>query len=418
MKVRHSVQPHHRPVPPSSPHQPVGADDVSNEPTSDVDSADFEAHRKEGAEDHGGKPRKDGEPQNGEQGGQMEPVAENREQAPARQLQSSPSQATSDAAKKDPNRALAVPETPSSGHRGKRAAVESTAPQRPQHPAPSPFSPLRASATPTPEPPPTATLDNAQLLAALMDSTPDYIYFKDRKSRFLRINRAMARHLNLGHPDEAVGQTDFDFFDKEHAQDALSDEQAVMKTGQPLLSKDEREAHPFGRIRWVSTTKMPLRDTHGQIIGTFGISRDITARKEAEDALHKQAFFDELTGLPNRFMFTDRVNRFIAQNGKSAQDCCVLFVDIDRFKGVSDSLGHRVGNAFLTKVAKRLESCLRPGDMIARLGSDEFAIFLEGLSDERRAQIVATRIQGSLKAPFHIESAELFCSVSIGVALG
>jgi len=123
------------------------------------------------------------------------------------------------------------------------------------------------------------------LLNALMDNLPHNIYFKDTQSRFLRINRAMARCFELGDAAEALGKTDADFFTEEHAQQALADEQEIIRSGQPLLDKEEKETWPDGHVTWVSTSKIPLRSPEGDIIGTFGISRDITDRKRAEEQL-------------------------------------------------------------------------------------------------------------------------------------
>jgi len=124
------------------------------------------------------------------------------------------------------------------------------------------------------------------LLNALMDNLPHNIYFKDRQSRFLRINKAMARCFELSDTAEALGKTDADFFTEEHAQQALTDEQEIIRSGRPLLDKEEKETWPDGHVTWVSTSKIPLRSPEGEIIGTFGISRDITDRKRAEEQLH------------------------------------------------------------------------------------------------------------------------------------
>ena len=123
------------------------------------------------------------------------------------------------------------------------------------------------------------------LLGTLMDNLPDYIYFKDRQSRFLRTNMALAKAFGLSDPGQAVGKTDFDFFTAEHAQQAYNDEQEVITTGKPMTGKEEKETWPDGRVTWASTTKMPFRDVNGAIIGTFGVSRNITERKQAEEAL-------------------------------------------------------------------------------------------------------------------------------------
>ena len=123
------------------------------------------------------------------------------------------------------------------------------------------------------------------LLQTLMNSIPDAVYFKDTRSRFLMISHALSKKHHLTDPQQAVGKTDADYFTAPHAEQALADEQTIMRTGQPMEGIEESETWPDGSITWVSTTKMPLRNQSGRIVGTFGISRDITARKQAQLAL-------------------------------------------------------------------------------------------------------------------------------------
>lgn len=125
------------------------------------------------------------------------------------------------------------------------------------------------------------------LLHTLMDNLPHSIYFKDASSRFLRISKALAERFGLKDPGEAVGKTDFSFFTNEHAQQAYDDEQTLIESGEAVLGKIERETWPDGRENWVITVKLPLRDPQGDIIGTFGISRDISEQIQTEDALRK-----------------------------------------------------------------------------------------------------------------------------------
>jgi rsbT co-antagonist protein RsbR len=130
-----------------------------------------------------------------------------------------------------------------------------------------------------------AALDEAlldqHLLRVFLDGVPDKVYFKDSESRFVRVSRALAEKHGAGGPEEVVGLTDFDFFTEEHARPALEDEQKVMRTGQPI-EKEEKETWPDGRVTWALTIKMPLHDREGNIIGTYGISRDITEQKRIE----------------------------------------------------------------------------------------------------------------------------------------
>jgi two-component system, cell cycle sensor histidine kinase and response regulator CckA len=134
-----------------------------------------------------------------------------------------------------------------------------------------------------------------QLWATLMEHLPDQVYFKDVQGRFIRINRAMAEHLGLGDPLTAIGKTDGDFFGPEHARQTMEDEREVMRTGRPMVSKEERQTWPDRRETWVSTTKVSLRNSAGQVTGTFGISRDITERKRAQrERREAQAIYREL----------------------------------------------------------------------------------------------------------------------------
>ena len=127
------------------------------------------------------------------------------------------------------------------------------------------------------------------LFRSFMDSIPDLVYFKDARSRFIRANQALANRFGLPNPAALLGQTDFDFFSEEHARAAYEDEQEIMRTGQPVIGKEEKETWPGRADTWVLTSKMPLRDTDGKIIGISGISVDITAQKRAEDQIREQA---------------------------------------------------------------------------------------------------------------------------------
>ena len=124
-------------------------------------------------------------------------------------------------------------------------------------------------------------------LDTLLATLPDSIYFKDQQSRFLRIGRVMAQRFGLADPAAAIGKTDFDFFTDEHASQARADEVRLMESGETVLRLEEQETWPDGRITWVETTKLPLRNDQGEFVGTFGISRDITQRRRAEIALRE-----------------------------------------------------------------------------------------------------------------------------------
>ncbi len=233
-------------------------------------------------------------------------------------------------------------------------------------------------------------LDDRYLLDTLMEHIPDQIYFKDAKSRFVRISRALATRLGLDDPAEAVGKSDFDFFAGEHAQKAFADEQMLLETGEPLIAIEERETWQGGREAWVSTTKVPLRDRNGSIVGLFGISRDITEKKLAEIQLAHQAaqlaeqsqslaelaLLDELTGLKNRRGLQTAGEQALYDARRDGAPVALLFIDIDDLKRINDTFGHAAGDDALRTMAEVIRSSTRESDIAARIGGDEFCVLL------------------------------------------
>lgn len=154
------------------------------------------------------------------------------------------------------------------------------------------------------------------ILRVLMDTLPDHIYFKDLRSRFVRNNAAHAAALGASSPEACIGKTDHDFFAREHADNALADEQAVIRTGQPVIGRVEQATLLDGKRFWASTTKMPWRDSAGRLIGTFGITRDITVLKEAESQLRSERNLLRtiIDHLPARIFVKDLASRYVLNN--------------------------------------------------------------------------------------------------------
>ncbi|MBL4584943.1 MAG: EAL domain-containing protein [Pseudomonadales bacterium] len=151
--------------------------------------------------------------------------------------------------------------------------------------------------------------------------------------------------------------------------------------------------------------------------GVFGVARDVTARIKAEETISYQAYHDLLTNLPNRGLFEDRTDMAIAQAKRNDQMFALMFLDLDRFKLINDTLGHPLGDLMLKAIAQRLQACVREGDTLARFGGDEFTLLLPLIRGEADAVLIAEKIKTALKTPFQIEGHELFTSVSIGIAL-
>jgi diguanylate cyclase (GGDEF)-like protein/PAS domain S-box-containing protein len=256
-----------------------------------------------------------------------------------------------------------------------------------------------------------------ELLEAFLDHIPDNVYFKDRDSRFVCISRAMADYSGLACPEQAVGKTDSDIFSSEHADQALADEQEIIRTGQAKIGMEEKETWPDGHESWTLTTKVPMKDRHGKIIGTMGISHNITDRKQADLRVRYMALHDALTGLPNRILLEDRLAQAFALAHRNQKSVAVLMLDLDRFKNVNDSFGHYVGDRLLEAVSKRLQATLRDSDTIARLGGDEFVIGVPLVADNQHIETVAQKVLSTLGEPFRIEGHDLQVSASIGISV-
>jgi diguanylate cyclase (GGDEF)-like protein/PAS domain S-box-containing protein len=254
------------------------------------------------------------------------------------------------------------------------------------------------------------------LFQVLMDNLPDSIYFKDRDSRFLRINKAMADLFRLDSPEQAIGRNDFDFFTAEHAVPALRDEQEILKTKLPVVGRIEKETWGDRADRWVLTTKMPMHDTEGHVIGTFGITRDVSELKSAQDALTHQALHDSLTGLPNRTLLRDRLQSALAAAAEDKTRLALFFLDLNRFKDVNDTFGHHYGDSVLQALGARLEAVVGENGTAARLGGDELAVLLPE-TDERGAIAWAEKIVTVLTEPFSLDGQVFDLGSSIGIAL-
>lgn len=187
---------------------------------------------------------------------------------------------------------------------------------------------------------------------------------------------------------------------------------------QPVGTYEHRVLMATGEVRWQQWTDRAIFDSEGHFVEFQSVGRDITERKQVEEQLLHNALHDALTGLPNRVLFMERLGHVIdVWQRQQDYTFAVLFLDLDRFKLVNDSLGHLSGDRLLIEIARRLETCLRLGDTVARLGGDEFAILLERIESLREVNQIAERIQQDLALPIHLDGQEVFTTVSIGIAL-
>ncbi|MDQ1724264.1 MAG: hypothetical protein QOG52_1292 [Frankiaceae bacterium] len=376
-------------------------------------------------------------------------------------------------------------------------------------------------------------------LANLLAATMDHAYFKDGASRFVRVSagviaaamkpRAELRGLQVTCEADLIGKTDFDLFTDAEASAAFTAEQAIISTGTPLINALERQTWPDRPPTYVLTNKMPLRGRDGTVVGTFGLSRDvtddllvrrqlatvlatspdgigrldtslryvyvnpaaalihgaaaedivgrtdaemgrddtvlgawlaalrrvldsgeptrlehetagsfyesrfvaeadgevvtgilvvtrdITDRKRAELALAEQAVRDPLTGLANRVLLLDRLDQSLVRLHRSPGTIAVLFLDLDRFKVINDSLGHVFGDWLLREVAERLDRCARRSDTLARFGGDEFVMLCDRVAAAEDARAIVERIGRALAEPFAHEGHVVHINASVGI---
>jgi diguanylate cyclase (GGDEF)-like protein/PAS domain S-box-containing protein len=259
-------------------------------------------------------------------------------------------------------------------------------------------------------------LSDTFLFHALMESTADSIYFKDRQCRLLRVSRMMAQSLGFSDPAELVGKTDIDLYGEAFGLATRRDDLRIMETNRPIIGEVESRQLGNGRANWTLTTKLPLHDESGDVIGLVGITREINEMRQIEVALQHLATHDALTELPNRFLLVDRLNQLLSRADRSGSYFAVLFMDLDRFKEVNDSHGHEVGDLLLRAVAQRLAESVRQSDTVARIGGDEFVILLETVHKVEEADAVAVKVQQAFTRPFSLDRHHIESTVSIGVS--
>jgi diguanylate cyclase (GGDEF)-like protein/PAS domain S-box-containing protein len=260
--------------------------------------------------------------------------------------------------------------------------------------------------------------DSEERYALALAGANDGLWDWDLRSNTLYLSpryRAM-----LGYGPHELGNNPLDWLALVHPDDREAVEDAVRDHVEGRTEHYEAEYRmrcADGAYRWMLSRAQAVRGPDGRALRLAGSQTDVSDRKAAELQLQHDALHDSLTGLPNRVLFQDRLTHLVHRGRRNGRTSAVLFLDLDRFKIVNDSLGHLVGDALLVAVADRLRAALRPSDTVARLGGDEFTMLLEDLSDHLEAQAVADRVLDSLQAPFAVADQDIYLSASIGIAM-
>ena len=253
-----------------------------------------------------------------------------------------------------------------------------------------------------------------QQLRDLLNNATSVIYMKDLSGRYMAVNQLYEKVFNVKE-SEVKNKTDYDLFSKEVADKLTKIDSKVIEQG-ITLEIEEIVPHADGNHVYLSV-KYPLRNSKGEIYAICGISTDITERKEVEKQMRYQSHFDLLTTLPNRILALDRLTQMLIEAKRSHEKVAVLFLDIDDFKKINDSLGHEVGDSLLVEAGARLSQVVSNEDTVGRLGGDEFIVLLRGLSNGTEASTVIEGILNRFREAFVIDERQLILTASIGISV-
>lgn len=270
-------------------------------------------------------------------------------------------------------------------------------------------------------------LKSENLHRYIVNKSPDIVYMLNREGYFTFVNERMEKTLGyskndiLGkhyscivHDDDLV-MAEYTFNERR------TGKRASVNVELRLKCKDENANAKYfdNRILPITINSFGVyKSTEGdeKFVGTYGIARDISEKKESEKIIHFQAYHDTLTRLPNRTLLNDRLLQSISHAKRNNEMLSVMFLDLDRFKNINDTLGHMMGDKLLQVVADRLKKCLRECDTLARIGGDEFTILLPEIHSKSDSELIANKIIDTLKHPFNLDNQEVYISTSIGIA--
>lgn len=257
----------------------------------------------------------------------------------------------------------------------------------------------------------------------VLNSVDAYIYIKDNRLRYQYVNQKVADLFGCS-AEKVIGRRDNAFFDVDTCARLQQNDMKVLEQGLRVVEEEMNNSVDGQSQRTFLSVKMPLRDNNGNIYALCGISTDITEHKLQKQEIHQLAFYDALTNLPNRRLLLDRLQHAVSlrERQNSAPQGALLFIDLDHFKILNDTLGHAKGDQLLQQVAQRLQNHLRKVDTLARLGGDEFVILLTDLHPDlklasQKAGLIAEKVVQLLSDPFMLDERDYNMSASVGVVM-
>ncbi len=270
---------------------------------------------------------------------------------------------------------------------------------------------------------------------AVAENEHEALYWKDIDSKFILVSKFLVKMFGLNSMDEVIGRSDIDFFSKDYAEQSLEDEQNIIRTGKPLLGKIESDTFPDGSITWMATSKFPLKDIDGNIIGTWGHSIDIGESRRSETpgrhkiahlterelAVFDKSSIDQLTQLPNVKKFYEYINLFYqdAMNTLSmnVNEHVLMLIDVDNLQKINDAYGLECGDKALIHVARIIEKGIREKDHAYRFEGDEFALLLKVFDYPEAIEIADRLLKQIAETPLTCGGDELKFTASIGISM-
>lgn len=263
------------------------------------------------------------------------------------------------------------------------------------------------------------------LLKNIIDTVPVRIYWKDLQGHYLGANDLFIKDAKLETQEELIGKTDYDLIWRDSSAEAYHQEDiAIIESGKAMMHYLDIITNPEGQKETYSSSKVPLKNADDEVIGILGAYENITSQIqneqiiiEQQEELHYRANYDHLTHLPNRVLLLDRIDHAIQKCKRFSTEFAVLFVDLDHFKQINDSMGHVIGDQLLKEVAKRFQNVVRKADTLARLGGDEFTIVMEEIDNVKDVTLLAQKVLDVVKEPIKIGNQTFYVSSSIGISV-
>lgn len=259
-----------------------------------------------------------------------------------------------------------------------------------------------------------AVADQLRFIEQLVDTIPSPVFFKDETGRYMGCNAAFEDFLGLTR-DQIIGRTVYDISPKDLADRYFAADDALFRQG-GKQTYEASIAYADGTRHDVVFNKATFNNARGELGGLVGVMLDISERKRMEQAIWREANYDALTGLPNRRLFQDRLREEIKRSQRGGGRFAQLFIDLDRFKEINDTLGHDLGDKLLVEAAARISKSVRASDTVSRLGGDEFVVIAPCIADRGAAGAIAQHIIEQMQMPFDLDGKLAYVSASVGIA--